>query len=132
MAQVTTVVLIPQKAFPGPPGATIVFAGDKQQAAAYYLSGNDLQTITWSVGQGNNYSNQNSQPNNTFTGTITIQASLATDPQETDWFDATVLSISTSTLPQVGYTNLRGNYIWIRARVTGWTAGAINQVTASY
>lgn len=130
MAQVTTVILLPSTPYPGPIGSRVTIVGSRAQAAAYYLSNNDLQTITWSVGQGNNYNPNNSQPNNTFTGIITIQASLITNPGDSDWFDVTVLD--TTPLPQVGYLNLSGNFIWIRAKVSDWTGGPINLITASY
>lgn len=126
MAQVTTVVLIPQTAYPGPSGRSISLSGEKQPAAAYYLANRDVQTITWSLGNGNGTSNNS---NNTFVGNIKIQASLVTSPGALDWYD--VYTIDTQN-QQVGYTNLKGNYVWLRAVVTGWTAGFIQQITASY
>ncbi len=126
MAQVTTAVLIPQTPYPGPTGRSISLSSEKQQAAAYYLANRDVQTITWSLGNGNNNSNNS---NNIFIGNIKIQASLVTDPGAHDWYD--VYTIDTQN-QQVGYTNLRGNYVWLRAVVTGWTQGAIQQITASY
>jgi hypothetical protein len=130
MAQVTTLILMPHKPYPGPPGASIFYAGDKQQAASYYLSGNDLQTVTWSLGNGNTGSGNNNQ----FVGKIHIQASLKDEPgldvNSTDWFD--VYEIPTNTTNQYGYSNIKGNYIWLRARVSDWTQGFINLITASY
>jgi hypothetical protein len=122
---------MPYKPYPGPPGATIFYAGTKQQAASYYLSGNDLQTVSWSLGRGNSTSHEN---NNNFVGNIHIQASLTENPDASvdsfDWFD--VYEIPTAVTNQYGYQNIRGNYIWLRAKVSNWTTGPINLITLSY
>ena len=132
MAQGTTVVLIPQTAYPGPPGTTAAFVGTKQQAAAYYLANRNLQTITWNLGQTPQPQNQNGNP--VFVGNIEIQASIATAPGgDTDWFN--VYSIDTTPDQynvQAGFYNLVGNYIWLRAVVTDWTQGPISLITANY
>ena len=122
MPQVTIVTLLAQRNFPGPVGSAYTWVGDPQKAAAYYLANRDLQTISWSTGDGGH------TPSATFSGNITIQASLATTPGAHDWFD--VYNIPTS--DEQGYHNLNGNYIWLRARVTDWTQGVINVVRASY
>lgn len=131
MAQVTTKILIPHKAYPGPPGAKIIFAGERQEAAAYLLASSDLQTVTWSLGNGNGSTNNQ---NNSFVGKVEIQASLATDPTtEADWFTAYTFEYPVATTDtQVGYQNLRGNYIWMRAKISNWTQGFIQQITLSY
>lgn len=115
MAQTTTINLIPYKPFPGPSGAHISFDGDQAQAAAYYLANRDLQTITW---------NLTSQ----FSGNVKIQASLVTSPSNSDWFD--IYDIDTNN--KNGFHNLNGNFVWLRAKVTDWTEGAIQLVTVSY
>jgi len=133
MAQGTTVVLIPQTAYPGPPGTTAAYVGEKQQAAAYYLANRDLQTISWNLGQVPQPQNQMSNP--IFIGEIFIQASIATNPvTDNDWFE--VFQLDTTPNPnnnvQQGYYNLKGNYVWLRAVVRVWTQGAISLVAASY
>jgi len=123
MPQVTTVQLLPQRSFPGPTGSTYEWVGEKREAAAYYLANRDLQTVTWIL------SNQgNSNPNYTFVGNITIQASLSTNPGTTDWFD--VYDVNTNQYS--GFENISGNYVWLRAKVYNWTQGIINTVNASY
>lgn len=133
MAQGTTVVLIPQTAYPGPPGTEAAYVGTKQQAAAYYLANRDLQTISWNLGQVPQPQNQMSNP--IFIGNIYIQASIVTDPTtDNDWFE--VYQLTTTPNPnnnvQQGYHNLNGNYVWLRAVVRDWTQGAISLVAASY
>ena len=139
MAQGTTVTLLPQTNHPGPQGSSQSVTGDKQQAAAYLLAASNLQTITWNLQYNCNNPNPpqcgNTSPNNNFIGTIHIEASLVDDPhggndcQPSDWFK--VYEIPTSTVYD-GYYNLVGNYVWLRAKVTNWTQGAIYQITASY
>ena len=62
-------------------------------------------------------------------GTVTVQATLATTPTEDDWFD-TGSSFGDDTTPYTGsaYTNVIGNFVWIRIAVTNFTAGTINRV----
>lgn len=116
MAQTTIFTLIPQTAHPGTSGSVQSITGSNMQAASYTLSNRDLQTVTWHV-------------QNEFAGEITIQASLVSVPESTDWFD--VYDINTSSSKN-GFTNIHGNFVWIRAIVTNWTDGGINLVSVSY
>jgi hypothetical protein len=116
MAQSTVYNLIPQTAWPGPAGTTTDLYGQQYQAAAYYLANRDLQTITWNF-------------ESSFIGIAKIQASLVSSPSTGDWFD--VYNIDTSS-SYTGFTNLSGNFVWIRAVVLDWEAGAIRLVTVSY
>lgn len=115
MAQTTTVNLIPQTAHPAGSSA-VELVGDRQQGASYILAGRDLQTITW------HFSGQ-------FQGNCKIQASLETDPGSGDWFDIYTVDVENE---KDGYTNLYGNYVWLRAVVSDWTQGTIQLITASY
>lgn len=86
-----------------------------------------------------------------FIGNITLQASLATLPDDSDWFSIpltlsgsetlvidTTGAISKITVPQViRYTtattsvkvyNFTGNFVWVRAIVNNWTSGTINRI----
>lgn len=87
-----------------------------------------------------------------FVGSIKIQATLAVDPQEYDWFTVrlggsseftvdTTGKISTILLNALAYTtptsgafsyNFTGNYVWVRVRINDWTAGAVNSVIMSH
>lgn len=119
MAQTTTVTLMPATAAPGT--ASINKVGDKQQAAGYYIAGRDTNTITWNL-------------QNMFNGTVKIQASLATTPGVFDWFDVYTIPVSPLNVgpAQTGYYNLQGNYVWLRANITNWSAGSISAIAASY
>jgi hypothetical protein len=116
MAQTTILTLIPHTTYPGTSGSVQSITGDQFEAASYYLSNRDLQTISWSV-------------ENDFDGAIEIQASLVAVPESTDWFD--VYSINTSSTKN-GFYNLHGNFVWLRAVITDWTIGDLNLVSASY
>ncbi len=115
MAQTTVYNLIPQTAHPvGSDPVEVI--GDPYQAAAYILSNRDLQTISWHF-------------SGTFAGDARIEATLVTNPSETDWY--TVYEIDTvSSLD--GYHNLTGNFVWLRAVVDNWTTGTIQLITVSY
>lgn len=121
MAQGTTQILLPQTVWPGPNGAIISIVGEKKPAAAYYLANRDLQTISWGV-------------NKDFNGQIVIQASIITDPTESDWWDAYTLPLQPANYNdgQYGYHNLVGNFVWLRASVSNWSDGIIEIITASY
>lgn len=121
MAQGTTQILLPATSFPGPTGVSASVDGDAKQAAAYYLANRDLQTISWNLGTE-------------FTGDISIQASITTEPTlDSDWFTVYDLDITSGLVAtQQGYNNLVGNYVWIRAIVRNWTLGSISLVAATY
>lgn len=88
---------------------------------------------------------------NGFVGKIEFQASLATDPEDEDWFTVQ-LGTGTQTIDTTGliaeenityieYTesttdakvyNFTGNYVWIRTIVTNWTDGTINAIRLNH
>ena len=116
MSQATVQILLPQTT------VTTLTRGDKKPAAAYYLASADLQTVTWSLTGA--------------TGRITIQASLATDPvltNDDDWFEVYTFTFSATggTGTQNGYTNINGNYVWLRAILQG-TTGVAQYIKVSY
>lgn len=80
--------------------------GDKTKAAGYFGSSSGIHTIAADL--------QN------FTGRIYVEASLATEPQESDWFsiqlDGTNDYIEFSGDTAVKSYTFKGNYVWLRAR----------------
>jgi len=116
MAQTTILPLLSQTPYSS---ANTTVRGAKQPAAAYYLANSDLQTVSWST--------------NNFSGTITIQASLVTSPNENndnDWFD--VHSVAYSATSIIDYSNVSGNFVWIRAKISGFTQGVVQYIKVSY
>ena len=82
-----------------------------------------------------------------FIGKIKIQATLALDPNEQDWFDTDIgngsQTIDTTGLIQsaakttIEYTgaetsinsyNVTGNLVWVRAYIFDWTEGSIQSI----
>ena len=115
MAQSTTELLFPQTAYTN----QSLVRGAKKPAAAYYLGNADLQTITWNI--------------TSLTATIVIQATLATNPAEdtdNDWFP--VYTLVCNNLTQISYTNVTGNFVWLRAKIQGWSQGVVNNVKVTY
>jgi hypothetical protein len=116
MSQATTQILLPRTSYTG---ANSVI-GTPVPAASYYLSSQNLQTLTWNLVL--------------FLGIINVQATLVDSPTEDDWF--TVYSIDSVTIPvaltQVSYYNIQGNFVWMRAKIENFTAGDILNVKVSY
>jgi hypothetical protein len=123
MSQSTTLILLPQTTY-NPGGlnlpATPIVVGNTYPAASYYLSSQDMQTVSWSISN--------------FKGTLTLQASLLDTPvTEDDWF--TVMNVVYN--DQAGTTinsfnNIIGNYVHIRAKVNNFTQGTVNHIKVSY
>lgn len=82
-----------------------------------------------------------------FIGKIKIQATLALDPNEQDWFDTDIgngsQTVDTTGLIQsaskttIEYTgaetsinayNVTGNLVWVRAYIIDWTEGSIQSI----
>ena len=113
MAQTTTLQLLPQTTAPG-----VGVTGDKQRAASYYISGKNLQTVTWNF--------------TTVKCTMYIEASLAENPTSNDWFVVYTLATGNNTLTQNSFTNIEGNFVWIRTRIDPFDTGVIQNIKVSY
>jgi hypothetical protein len=99
-------------------GTSLTFAGGIQKAANYYLQGTGLQTVAFFT--------------TALVGTVTVEATLETTPtSDADWFTVYTLP-GTTPLTGNSSTNITGNFTWIRARVSNFTAGTINKITLSY
>jgi hypothetical protein len=128
MSQTTTLILLPQTTYLNPGnGAPYTVTGNSQPAAAYYLGNQDLQTVNISL--------------TNCTGNIVIEASLATDPTNNDWFDVYELvanaNASPNSAPQIAsnarmYTNVEGNFVYLRAKVEDFQGGVVNYVKLTY
>ena len=115
--------------------------GDKFKGGGFYGQANGSHNVQWNL-----YN---------FVGSIGIQASLEILPTETDWFFVSLGSTSglgeysidttghvtkskttkfqytESTSGVFGY-NFIGNYVWVRAYITDWTAGTVNSINLSH
>lgn len=87
------------------------------QAADYWRGRGSAQTVFFRVTD--------------FVGTIKISATLDTLPDTADWFE---IYNYPSGAPLTDYhpVTLPGNFVWLRAEITGFDAGTIDSVTVSY
>lgn len=116
-SQSTTLILLPQTTYNGGGTANVyTVIGNAQPAAAYYLNNSDLQTINIKLSN--------------VTGNIVIEASLATTPGTGDWFSVYELEASSSNVSS--YTNIQGNFVFMRAKVVDFSQGVVNFVKLSY
>lgn len=128
MSQATTLILLSETTYVNPGnGAPYTVTGDTQPAAAYYLGNRDLQTV-------------NTRLTNC-TGNIVVEASLATNPSNNDWFKVYELvanaNATPNSAPQLAsnasvYTNIEGNFVYMRARVENLSGGTVQFVKLSY
>jgi len=129
MSQTTSLILLPQTTWNtninhGNPYDVV---GNSQPAAAFYLGNKDLQTVNLKLSN--------------VTGNIVIEASLATSPTNNDWFKVYELEANTnapsgspSKLASYAstYTNINGNFVYMRAKVDDFASGIIDFVKLNY
>jgi len=95
--------------YPNNTSTMMTYLSDRVKGDGYYGSSNGIHTVAYTAAP-------------TFIGTITMQASLATDPGSNDWFDINNTTINytvfnnrnTSTVDCYNFT---GNFVWVRGRV---------------
>jgi hypothetical protein len=95
--------------YPNTATTMMVYNSDKAKGDGYYGSSDGLHTVMYEL-------------DSNFVGTVTMQATLASAPVDTDWFDVTDTAQqyrstdyrSTST---VNYFNFTGNFVWVRGQV---------------
>ena len=98
------------------------FNTDKAKGDGYYSQPDGLHTVAYHV---------NGSINDDANISLKMQGSLATTPTEDDFFD-----ISGTTIDQTNidgstlafHVNFTGNFVWVRARVTGMSAGAVSKI----
>jgi hypothetical protein len=128
MAQSTTLILLPQTAYINPGnGAPYTVTSNSQPGAGYYLGNRDLQTVNISL--------------TSCVGNIVIEATLASAPNEIDWFKVYELEANAfapaNSAPQIAsnasmYTNVEGNFVYLRAKVEDFQNGGVDYVKLSY
>lgn len=109
--------------------------GAKFKGAGYYGMGDGVHTVQVQI--------------TNFVGNITMQGTLSADPTNNDWVDiplerqegfsvdTTGLVSAASSANAISYSsantsnkiyNFTGNFVWVRAIVTNWTAGTVNRI----
>lgn len=128
MSQSTILVLLPQTSYVNSGTAnTYTVVGNSQPAAAYYLGNRDLQTVNLSL--------------TNCTGNIVIEASLNGNVLNADWFQVFELEANANATPNSApqlasnasmYTNIEGNFVYMRAKIVDFAGGTVNFVKLSY
>jgi len=128
MSQTTTLILLPQTTYLNPGNsAPYTVTGNSNPAAAYYLGNQDLQTVNIKL--------------TNCTGNIVLEASLATTPTSNDWFKVYELEANANAVansaPQISsnasvYTNVQGNFVFMRAKVEDFQGGTVQFVKLTY
>jgi hypothetical protein len=91
------------------------FVTDKYQGDGFYSQVDGMHTVAYHV-------------NSTMTGSIKMQGSLATTPTEDDWFDVSGTTFTADQSTLVDSKNFTGNFVWVRAKCTGMTAGSVTKI----
>ena len=128
MSQTTTLILLPQTTYLNlGNNAPYTVVGNSQPGASYIIAPRSLQTVNVNL--------------TNCTGNIYIEASLATSPENTDWFTVYELeanaNAAANSAPQIAsnasvYTNINGNFVYMRAKVVDFNGGVVNFVKLSY
>lgn len=113
-------IILSQQTHTGDSGVESV-TGTKYRGDGYYGRSDGFHTVQYTISG--------------FIGTISIQASLAIDPADEDWF-----TIYTQAYPVNNdegttgsfVTNFTGNYVWIRANIINWTDGTVSSVKLNH
>lgn len=117
MSQSVTLILFPETAYNGGGTANVYsLTGNSVPAAAYYLGNQDLQTVNYKLTE--------------VTGNIVIEASLASNPTNDDWFRVYELECANTTVSS--YTNVDGNFVYMRAKIEDFAHGVVQFVKLSY
>jgi hypothetical protein len=91
------------------------FVTDKYQGDGYYSQADGVHTVAYHV-------------LSTLTGSVKMQGSLATTPTESDWFDIADTTFTTDQSTTIFSANFTGNFVWVRAKTTGTTAGSVTKI----
>jgi hypothetical protein len=128
MSQATILVLLPQTTYNGGGTANVyTVVGNAQPAAAYYLGNEDLQTVNIKLTQ--------------CSANIVIEATLNSNVSSAEWFKVYELVANANSATGSDtfdasnasiYTNIEGNFVYLRAKIEDFAGGVVNFVKLSY
>jgi len=98
-------------------GSSQDFLSNVARAVGYYQGQGSIQTVNLQV--------------QAFVGRIRLQASLNDDPVAAEWFEVYDYDRNSPTT-EYHPVSLVGNYVWIRAEITDFSAGTIQTISISY
>jgi hypothetical protein len=99
-------------------GSSQDFFSNIGRAADYYQGQSSIQTMIIQV--------------TAFNGRIRLQATLNDDPVAAAWFDIYDYDRRIGTTTDYHPVSITGNFVWIRAEITEFDAGTIDQITITY
>jgi len=107
-----------------------------------HIGDSSVQTVTGSAYKGDGYYGRSDGFHTVqytitgFTGTVNIQATLAVEPTDDDWFtvytQAHAIAGSDPNPTTSILTNFTGNYVWVRAYIDNWTDGTVNSIKLNH
>lgn len=128
MSQATILTLLPQTTYDGGgTGNIYTVTGNAQPAAAYYLGNQDLQTVNIKLSGAS--------------ANIVIEASLNSNSSNAEWFKVYELVANANSATGSDtfdasnasiYTNIEGNFVYMRAKIVDFAGGVVNFVKLSY
>ena len=122
MTTFTNEALLPSTTYGTPSGnydgSSTSFIGNAIPAANYYGGQGSAQTaIIQATG---------------FVGVVTIEATLNDWTQQALWFEVETYGNASVPTTDTQAINMIGNFVWLRAKVTDFTAGSINSANVVY
>jgi hypothetical protein len=102
----TTVVVT----YPNTGTTTLVYKSERVKGDGYFGGSDGLHTVMYTA-------------HPTFVGTLTVQATLASEPVEADWFNvygttSTYRLVDTRSTSTVDLYNFTGNFVWVRGYIS--------------
>jgi len=123
--------------YPNTGTTNLTFLSNRIKGDGYYGNTDGFHTVQFKVSN--------------FVGKFEVQASLASDPIEADWFSAE-LGTSSQTIDTTGLLsfqninsvvfstatsitksfNVVGNFVWLRAKISEFSEGSVNSIKINY
>ena len=100
------------------PPPLLDFDSDGAKGVGYYRGQGSIQTVYQRI--------------TGFQGVITIQATLDQNWEAAQWVDVNTFDCSAAPITTYQPATLTGNYTWLRARITDFSAGTIDSITVVY
>lgn len=118
----TSEIILSAQTHPGE-STTLSVTGEQFRGDGFYSRADGFHTVQYNL--------------NGFVGTVSIQATLASTPADSDWFTVNGTTITSVDENSQYYTgsfvfNFTGNFIWVRAVVTNWTDGSVNSILLNH
>lgn len=95
--------------YPNTATTTQVYISEKAKGDGYFGGSDGVHTVMYATSPS-------------FVGTVTMQATLATDPSSNDWFNvagttSTYRNLNIGSNDSVDSYNFTGNFVWVRGHV---------------